>query len=67
MRLGLLLFNQCAHAAVKVNGRIFRDCISVSSSTPQFQTSNLGDRSPTMRLIWKILHQGMRYKSAAQS
>jgi transposase len=55
------LLNQCAHAAVKVKGSIFEIVFRRLLPRLGFKQAIWAIAHRLSRLIWKILHQGVRY------
>jgi transposase len=55
------LLNQAAHAAVKVKGSIFEIVFRRMLPRPGFKQAIWAIAHRLCRLIWKILHQGVRY------
>ena len=60
-RLMRRLLNQCAHAAVKVKGSIFEIVFRRLLPRLGFKQAIWAIAHRLSRLIWKILHQGVRY------
>lgn len=56
------LLNQAAHAAVKVKGSIFEVVFRRLKARLQYQQAIWAIAHRLCRLIWKILHQGVRYE-----
>ena len=56
------LLNQCAHAAVKVKGSIFEIVFRRLLPRLGFKQAIWAIAHRLTRLIWKILHQGVRYE-----
>jgi len=56
------LLNQCAHAAVKVKGSIFEIVFRRLLPRLGFKQAIWAIAHRLARLIWKILHQGVRYE-----
>jgi transposase len=56
------LLNQCAHAAVKVKGSIFEIVFRRLLPRLGFKQAIWAIAHRLSRLIWKILHQGVRYE-----
>ena len=61
-RLMRRLLNQCAHAAVKVKGSIFEIVFRRLLPRLGFKQAIWAIAHRLSRLIWKILHQGVRYE-----
>jgi transposase len=61
-RLMRRLLNQCAHAAVKVKGSIFETVFRRLLPRLGFKQAIWAIAHRLSRLIWKILHQGVRYE-----
>ena len=56
------ILNQAAHAAVKVKGSIFEVVFRRLKSGLKYQEAVWAIAHRLCRLIWKILHQGIRYE-----
>ena len=56
------LLNQAAHAAIKVKGSIFEVTFRRLRPRMEYQEAIWAIAHRLCRLLWKILHQGIRYQ-----
>jgi len=54
--------NQAANAAVNAKGSIFASSVAASSRASGTRRRSVRSHHRRCRLIWKILHQGVRYE-----
>jgi len=55
------LLNRAAHSPVKTKVAL-RGCVPTTAAWLEIHGGHLGHRPPHCRIVWKILHDGVRYK-----